>query len=506
MTIPTAVSPSVKTPGLYLTVNLLAGAASPGSGALRVALLAPRSSAGDLTLDTEVRTGSGVDGAETAFGEGAPGHLMAKIIYGKFPTAQVDFVAPTAGSTAATLDVTAAGTPAANQVVDCDIMGRTFEIEWLSGVAHTSFVTSAVAAINAYADDLMVTASDGGAGKVTLTSKVTGKIGNDVLVKMKLRNAQTGTETLTGATTHTNLSGGTTDPDFANALAAIAGREYHFILPAMSNADVENIVTDSGLADALTHIEAYDDGLNAKLQQVIVGHTGAIADAVATTASSHGGNDDGRAELICCVNGRSLPCEFAAREMVGRLAAVSVDPAANRIGELLDLVTGSADVTADRPTATEAETALNGGVAIVTYTDPGEAEQLTRPVTCHSSDNRLIDVQNVDGTYVVARDIRDALPQAFPNAKITEDVEEGDEPPPAGVLEIRDVKAWVENRLYAWARKGVVQKAALAAAIADGSLVVEINSSDSTQVDMVLPYKIVQPWAKTGVVAQRIPG
>jgi len=505
MTIPIAVSPSVKTPGLYLTVNLLAGAASPGSSALRIALIAPRSSAGDLTLDSEVRAGSGVDGAITAFGEGAPGHLMAKIIYAKYPMAQVDFVAPTAGAGSAARTVTAAGTPTSNQVVDVDIMGRTFEVEWLNGVAFTTFAPLLIAAINSRADELMVTASSGGGGAVVITSKVTGRIGNDVWVKIKLRYAQTGTETLTGATTHTALTGGTTDPDIANALAALAGREYHYILPALSNTDVANVATDDGLRDTLTHIETYDDGLNAKLQQVVVGYTGAYANAIATAASSKGGNDDGRAQIINCLNGRSLPCEFAAREVVGRLAMVSVDPAGNRIGELLDMVVGSWDVTADRPTAAECEASLEAGVSIVTYAAESDAEQLTRPVTCHGSDNRLIDVQNVDGTYVVARDVRDNLPAAFPNAKISEDIPEGEEPPPTGVVEVRDVRAWVINRLYAWARKGVVQKAALAAAIADGSLVVEINDSDHTQVDLVLPYKIVQPWAKTGVVVQRIP-
>ena len=40
MTIPLAVSPSQLTPGLYLTVDLLAGAAGAGSGVLKVALMA----------------------------------------------------------------------------------------------------------------------------------------------------------------------------------------------------------------------------------------------------------------------------------------------------------------------------------------------------------------------------------------------------------------------------------------------------------------------------------
>jgi phage tail sheath gpL-like len=446
-----------------------------------------------------------VDSAKDAFGQGGPGHLMAKILYAKYPGALIDFCAPTAGAGSATLDTTATGTPTGNNVVDFDIMGRTLEVEWLAAVTAADFATLAIARINELADDLMVTASSGGAGVITLTSKVTGNIGNDVLVKAKLRLAQTGTEAIDN-NTHTNLASGSADPDFATALSSIAGREYHFILPALSNTDVEQITTDNGLQDVLTHIGNYNSGLGAKLQQVIVGHTGAIADAVATAADANGGNDDYNAEIVCCVNGRSLPCEFAAREAAGRLAAESLDPAANRIGELFDLVVGSHDVTADRPSAAECETALDGGVSIITYTEYSEAEQLVRAVTCRGSDKRCTDVQNVSATYIVSRDIRDNLPLAFPNAKITPDVEEGDDPPPAGVIEERDIKAWNINRLRAWQNEGVIQKASLDQAIANGSLVVQVNESDPTQVDMVLPFKIVQPLAKFGVVPQRIPG
>jgi len=506
MGMPIAVSPSVMTPGLYLTVDLLAGPAGPGGSALRTVIMASKSSAGDLTNDDEVRTGAGADSAATAFGEGTLGHLMAKIIYGKYPAAQVDFISPAPGAGTATLDITAGGAVGANQAVVFDIMGRSIEVAWLNGVTPADFATAAIAAINALADDLACVASSGGSGIVSIDSKVPGKVGNDILVKASLQGAQTGTETITGAAAHTPLAGGTTEPDLADALAAIAGKEYHFIVPALSNADVENVATDSGLKDILTHIDNYDSGLGAKLQLVVVGITSTIAHAVATAASSKGGNDDVRAELILCVNGRGLPGELAAREAVGRLAMESLDPAGNRIGELLDGYIGSWDITGDRPTQPECETALDGGVSIVTYSQGSDAEQLVRSVTCHGSDKRCTDVQNVSATYIVARDVRDNLPLAFPNAKVTPDVAEGTDPPPAGVLEERDIKAWCTNRLGAWVRKGVITKASLDAAIADGSLVVKVNESDTTQVDLVLPFKIVQPWAKAGVVVQRIPG
>jgi phage tail sheath gpL-like len=505
MTIPTAVSPSVMTPGLYLTVDLLAGTAGIGSEALRVALLASKSSGGDLTNDTEVRAGGGVDAASDAYGPGTLGHLMAKIIYGKYPAAQIDFVSPTPGAGTATLSLTAAGSVGSNQVVDFDIMGREFEVAWLYGVSAAAFATSAIAAINALTDDLAVTAVTGGAGVMAINSKVTGNIGNDVLVKAKLRYAQTGTESFTGALVHTNLAGGTTDPDFANSLSAISGKEYHFILPALSNTDIEQVASDNGLQDCLAHVAAYNTGLMSKLQQIVIGYTGDITHAVATAADANGGDDDVNGEILLCVNGRSLPGEFGAREVAGRLAMESIDPAGNRIGELLDLVTGSWDIIADRPTLAESETCLDGGVSLVTYT-AGDSEQLARAVTCRGSDKRCTDVQNVSATYIVARDVRDNLPAAFPNAKITRDTIEGDDPPPAGVLEERDVKAWCINRLGAWVRKGTLQKESIDSAIADGSLIVQVNDSDDTQLDIVLPWKIVQPLAKFGVVAQRIPG
>lgn len=509
MTIPVAVSPSVLTPGLYMTVDLLAGTASPGTGVLKCALLATQSSAGDLTDDTEVRAGAGEASAETAFGVGTVGHLAAKLLYQEYPPMQIDFVSPAAGSGTATLDVTAAGAPTSNQVADIDIMGVTFEVTWLVGESATDFAVKVVAAITSRSNVLACTASNV-AGVVTIDSKVDGNIGNDILVKAVLRLAQTGTETLTGAATHTNLATGSSDPDLTNALAAIAGTEYHIILPCLSNADIDNTASENNLNKVVDHINTLNTGLQAKLQQVVCGTTIAIADAKTTALNSNGANNDGVAELITCVNGRGLPGQLGAREVGGRIAAESLDPAANRIGELLDGYVGSPDVIADRPTAAESEDALGNGVSLVTY-NASDAEQLSRAVTCHhqdsvgGADRRLLDVQNVSGAYIVARDVRDNLPLEFPNAKITPDIEEGADPPPAGVIEERDIKTWVISRLRIWQRLGVVDKASLDAAIAGGTLIVQVNASDATQVDIVMPFEIVQPLAKFGVVAQRLP-
>lgn len=510
MSVPTAVSPSNLVPGVYMTMDLTSGTSSPSTGVLRVALLATQSSSGDLTNDTEVRTGTGAESASTAFGPGTIGHLAAKQIYSKYGSSQVDFISPAPGSGSATLDVTAANSPTSDVVVDCDIHGVEFEVEWLSGEAADDFKTRAIDAINEKDDDLFVTASSGGTGIITITAKVAGNIGNDVKVKMKLRK-QSGTETVTGAATHTALSGGSTDGSIATALSNLAGKEYHIILACLSNTDVANVSTANNVSRLVTHVDAYNTGLEPKFQQFVVGYTGTVTLAAASAPHSNSAGNSEKGEMILCIGGRGLPGVLGARETGGRIAAESLDPAANRINEILDGYVGSHDIVADKPTTSEAETALGAGVSLVGYTAQ-DAAKLVRAVTTHSqnaaggSDTRLLDVQNVSGAYIVARDLRDNIALEFPNAKIQEDSEPGADPPPKGVIEERDIKSWIISRLRYWERQGVVQKAFLDEAISDGSLAVEVNESDPTQVDCVVPFKIVQPLAKFGIVGQRVPG
>lgn len=512
MSIPLAVSPSVKTPGLYMTIDLLAGAASPGGGTLRVALLASKDSNGDLTNDTEVRAGAGEASAKTAFGQGTIGHLAAKWLYTEYGAAQVDFVSPAPGSGTATLQITLAGAPASNNVIDATVMGRSWEVAWLVGETAAAVATKLINSIVERTAQLACTAATGGSGIADINSKVAGKIGNDINVYLKLREGTTGTETInTGTSVNSNLTGGTTDPDLTNALAAIAGEEYHFILPCLSNADVINVASANNLSKIKTHIETYNTGLDAKLQTFVVGCIGTVAQAVASAPHSNSAGNSEYGEFLLCINGRGLPGELAGREVGGWLKALSTDPAANRIGEKLTNYVGARDKIADKPTSAECESALGNGVSIVSYNAQG-AEMLVRAITTHSQDDaggadtRLLDCQNVHGTFIVARDIRTFLPQEYPNAKISPDIPAGEDPPPKGVVQERDIKASVISRLKWWADEGVIQRAALETAISDGSLIVQVNSSDATQVDMVLPFKIVQPLAKMGVVVQRLAG
>lgn len=510
MAIPKAVGPGTLTPGLYLIVDLLAGAASPGTGTLRVALMGTKSSAGDLTDDTEVRAGGGEVTAQTAFGIGTAPALAAKLLYETFPAAVVDFISPAAGAGLATLDLTATGVPTGNNSVLLDVMGREFEVGWLTGETADDIKDKIIDAINQRTEQLACVASDGGVGIVTIDSKVLGNIGNDIKVSAVLGSASTGGEAIAGALVPTPLSGGATDPDFTTALSNLEGREYAYILPCLSNADIGNVGTKNNASRTIDHINNFNEGLDAKLEQMIVGITTTIALATASSADANSCQNDPTGELVLCINGRGLPSELGGREVGGWLLGLSTDPAVNRIDELMTGYIGAVDKIADSPTIAQSETALGNGVALIGYTAQN-LERMLRPVTTHSQDDqgapdrRLLDAQNVAATYIVARDIRSALPAEFPNAKLSKDTVAGEDPPPRGVIEERDIREFVISRLRFFQTQGVITKQSLDKSINDGTLIVQVDESDATQVNIVLPFSIVQPLAKFGVVVQRVP-
>lgn len=504
MALPTAVSPATLRPGLYLKVNLVAGSSAPGTGTLRVLLMSPKSSAGDLVANSEIRAGGGEATAALAFGPGTPGHLCAKRIYSKFQTAQVDFAAPTAGATNATTTVTFSGTSADATTVELQVEGTTVLVDWLAGEAATLVRDRAVTKINSLAQELPVVASNGGGGgDMVLTGKVPGRISNDIKVKGKILIAS-GTAAVT-PTTYTNLTGGTTDADPATMLGIAAGKEYAFILLVTSNADYHDAAGTSGPEKVITHIKALNSGFEAKLQTAMFASSGSLASAKTAAIA----RNEGFCQHVLVENGRQLPSVYGARELGGWLLALSLNANPNRIGEVYDGVVGSGDTIADQPTSAEIEDALQNGVSICAYNAADEL-YIVRPITTYSldagggADRRLLDMSITHATYIVARDMRSFLPQEFPNAKIQKDTEPGEDLPPEGVVEERDVKTTVVARLREWVPRGVILGSSLDEAVSSGALDVKVNATDPGQVDIYAPFKIVPLWVKKSVVFDRL--
>lgn len=506
MTYPVAVAPSVRSPGVATSVNLLAGVSSPGSGARRCLLIANKSSVGTITADTEVKEAvAGPDAVETFLGTGTPGHLAAIALFAEYPKALVDLVAPAVGAGNAatgtfTFDDSTAVTVA--QLVTAKIAGREITYTWAAGVADTDAADDFKDAINAY-PDLPVTATVSGA-VVTLVPRFVGEWANDIKISIALSDGTGGAVTASGSA----MASGTLAGSLATALATVSTRKYDIICDVSSgNADGGAASTTSSPGRLKTHIDTYDSGFNAKLQQAIRGQTGTIS-TVKTGTAQH---NYGPMQYVFCQNALSLPCEFAGAEAGARLREEATDPNVNRIRmPYVASLIGPLDPVGDLLTEVEVEDLLQSGVTPVTFDTTGTMRP-ERPITTYfkdaagNADGRLLDVGQVTGTYVVANDFATYLPQRFPKAKLSRDIAPTADPPPAGVVQEKHVRLAIANRGRFWVQQGVLKSDEWEASVAkDGDMICQVNATDSSQLDLVVPVHIVPPLAKFSLVVNRL--
>lgn len=496
-----AVASSVKTPGFYLLVNLLGAVSNVGAG-LRTLIMAPKSSAGNITANTEVRQCFGPDDVATALGAGTPGHLAAKRFFKRYGAGALDVIAPTeSAGAAATATQTFTGPATENSTVRFRTHGRQIDVPWLSGEAATAFVTRAVATINQFGADLAVVASDAGTGSLLYTAKVKGPWGNDIRLWAGIIEGGGG---IAVTVNPTNASGGTTEPSFATALSTVATTEYARIVACLSNADAIDTSSSSNGERLSLHIDQYVEGNRARLQVGVVGVTGSVANAKA------GAIDRNNASMQY-VLGRSwddLPCELAADEAGDALRFITVRANYNRIGNGKAGLYGPRDVVTNRLTDAEREDLLSNGVTPLDIDPLTNALYLVEPITTHSvflgaPDYRAYHLPDTDAMYDVVRDVRTTVPQEFANASISPDLEAGADPLPDGVTEVRDVRAFVVSRLRRKVRAGIVNGPALDAALDNDELTVGIDDGDPSQVNIFLPVAIIKPLAKFGLIAAK---
>lgn len=501
-TAPLAVSPTVKTPGFYLNINLLGGAAAPGNGALRVLIISPKNTSdGNITPGTEIRQVFGADDVATSHGQGNQAHLCAKRLFQHYKLASVDVAAAAeSAGAAAAATTTFTGPVTENSVVRFRIHGRVIDVPWNSGEAATAFVARAVLTLSGFNKDLFVTVADGGTGSITYTAKSKGPWGNDVLVNASFSVGGTGGAV---SVSPAALTGGTTEPTIATVLSNVDTKQYRRIILCISNADA-TLTTSSSNAERLRdHIQLLDQGNSAKLQIGCVGFTG-------TTTNAKGGAVDRNAEAFQYVLGRDfedLPCELAGAEVGDTLAAISIRANRNRIRNKLKLY-GPRVISDSRLTEAEVEDLLNNGVTPLDFEEGTGEIFVVRPITTHSLDGanpdyRCLDMTDVDGVYTVADDLRTAVVQEFRNCSISPDQPPNSDPLPEGVVELKDVRAFYLSRLELWAARGVVNRTELRATVAADGFGFSINASDPTQVDTFLPFSIVKPLAKIGTVIQK---
>jgi len=506
-TLPLAMSPTQRTPGVAVLIDFLAEATSAGSASLRGLIIAPKASTGSITSDTEIVQGlAGAAGASTYLGAGSPGHLAAKALFRELPLANIDLISPTPSTGAfatgtftfddsqgSSTDITAART------VTATIAGREISIQWLVGETREQAATKLVTAISAASDDLPVSAANaGGTSAVcTITSKVKGTWGNDILTYVDVSGG-TGGSVVAGAAA---MASGAGEMDITTALTKIINTEYDFILLVTSNADAVSAST-SNPSRLKSYLDTYGEGQPALLQQGIYACTSTLSGLKAATAVIN----YGRTQVLLARTCQSLPCEWAAAEMGARMRERAKYAVKNRIHMVYRATLyGPRDHVTSDLSAVEIEDALQHGITPITFNSTF-VPWPERPITTYwkdtsaAPDDRILDVTRVDGMFTVAKDLRSTIPAQFQGKSLSPDLPTGDDQLPPDVVEIGTVRAFVVARCRLWQGRGVLRKDKLDEAIGTrdepGELQVVINETDATQVDMLIPLATIPPLAK----------
>lgn len=504
MSVPVAIAPSVKTPGVALAVNLLAGQNSPGSSALRACLICDKATTGTGTTNTVLyEKVSGPDQVATLAGPGTRGHLWAVAHFKEFGTSQVDLVlCPEPATVNASGTLTFAGTPTVTWTYTLRVCGREYTGSWAAGTTHINFAIAISALISSKTYELPVTGADAGDGVETFTAKTDGTWGNDIIIEFEMVGGTGGT--VDGATTKVtkNLSSGTSGFDATTALSLISVNEYDFIECVSGNTEVNTSGAATNPARVQTHIDGYDSGLNAHLQQAVGAFTGTYANAL--TAAGY--RNFGPVALTFWQGARSLPCELQGAEVGARMRERAIDPAVNRIKmKYVATLYGPISNVSSALSEAQVEGALNAGVTPTQQLTNGDVAPI-RPITTYHVDGssnpdfRLLDVSRVDGVYDVAKDYRSFVSQTWSGFKLAEDSAGQTDPLPAKTVRPRTVKAALIERTRIWITKGVVQRQAFEDAVTNGEFIVVIDDSDTSQLDIVSPLKIVPPFAKASIV------
>jgi phage tail sheath gpL-like len=489
------------TPGFALSILLVSGDNSPGSAPLRALLIASLSASGTMLADTEVKTGvAGPDAVKGFIGPGSPGHLTAKALFAECPLASVDLVAPAeaAGVAATATIIFDATTPVTvPQTLTITIAGREIVFVWGIGVSAIAAATGLVAKVVGYDADLPTTPSNVGGTSATfsLTAKQKGTWGNDIQVTAVLSDGTGGAITLSGP----KLTGGTTEMDIATVLTLTATTQYDLIVLATSNADAASTSSSSNPAKLKSYIVTNYTGMTALLQQGIYAHTGTTSAAKAGIASI----DLPQMQVVYSRNVRSLPCEWAGAEAGARLREEAIDPNVNRTNRS-DMpyrarLYASKTQSTDALKTIEEEDMLQSGASSVRYTAIGEPFVCIPRTTYFKDaagliDHRAIYVSQVSSMHWLGNGLRSYLPVRFRGSKIVKVLPKNREQLPAYVVDV----GLVNDVTIAWIRRegvprGIVDEAALDAAIKAGEILCGLDAGNSSKVNFTAPISIVPP-------------
>ena len=462
MTIQTSVPVSTRKPGTFFEFNIANAARGLVPLQSRIVLVGMQGAAATKTALEVNQIFSEAD-ADLFYGQGTELALMAKFAlrsgkrFGVSAEVHAIGIAAPAGAQA-TNTLTVSGTATAGGEVIIGIAGRTIRAPVSSGDTASTVAASIDSAIQEQLVELPVTTGVA-AAVVTLTHLTNGVNGNDVLVETI--DDSIGGITVTAATGVT----GTGAYDITAALDNLGDKDYDIV------ATGNHTTTD--ITDFASHLDDMFDPGTKRWRHTMMAETGTLgtAQTLATAA------DNFRQMVVTAEGFKNTPAEIAA--YVGMPIAAEPDPALpfNSV-ELPDLTLPD---PADIPTNAEIESAIGGGLLILSSNEQQTTSLIVRAVTTQVTLSSapffiMLDVTISKSMFFVARQVDIAEKQAFPRAKKSQRTK-------------RRLRAVILQRLKLIEENEIVQNVDALA----GELIVDNNATNPDRLDVAIPASIIPP-------------
>ncbi len=228
-----AIPVDIRTPGQYLEIDNTRAVQGLPTQERKILVMGQRLGTGTVAQQIPTRILS-VGQAEEFFGRGSQLHLMLRALKAANAYTDVWAVAldDNGAGVAATGTIQFSGTVTAAGTLNLYLAGQQVQVAVAAAEAAATTATNVAAAVNAQTD-LPVTAS-AATDTVTLTARNKGECGNAIDIRINYYQGETLPKGL--AVTITAMSGGSANPDVADAISAIGDEQYYSIINPWTDA------------------------------------------------------------------------------------------------------------------------------------------------------------------------------------------------------------------------------------------------------------------------------
>lgn len=429
----TGVASTWYVPQALIEVKFAQGTLLGNPSTPKVLLIGPKVSSASATAEQVYGPDTLTSEADvvTYFGAGSPVHRMWLRFQQVCKTAPIYAIAPAeSAGTNGTMTVVFATNATSNGRFDYTICGESFSVAVTNGDTPTIVGEAFEAEVNRRTW-LPFTANNS-SGTVTLTAKIKGTNANWCRHRGSLVNVSGMTATLAAATP----VNGATDETYTNALAAILGEDYDYIVPGINPTGT----SDGRFAALSTQVQTQKLPTTGIRQQVI----GATADSLANATTYVTAYNKAENQILHQKNSEWEPMELAAHMAgVRYLLETGNDPGVSYDGYGLgadDLwAAPPAYATADRPSAVNINTALSVGLTPIA--SKGTKSYVVMSCTAAGADPRIRDTSKVTVAFRFADDLAARYASQWNRAKIADNQLDGAKPYPANVATPDRVKA-----------------------------------------------------------------